>query len=148
MKKYVRWMLPVLLAAACLTGCEKKQPVTVTVRNITGYSIVSLELAQTADTGNHTDRMDSEWLDDGAEREVSLGIFTEDELAEGFRAVIRLSDDSEDDFSRLILSDGGTLTFYLDDLGIAVAYDTSDDEIEEMIRELHESMQTVPPETN
>ena len=66
------WLAGALLlcAALPLTGCGQKQSVTITVRNLTGSSIASLELAQMSDTSNHRNWMEDNWLDDGAEQKL------------------------------------------------------------------------------
>lgn len=135
------FLLPAL-AAMLLTGCGDQQSCTVTLRNLTGYEIASAQIAQESDDSNHTDRLDGTALPNGEARALSLGKYSEDELAEGFSALIELADGSEEDFSRLILKDGDVLTIYIDDLSISAAVNVSDEEVAAMIRHVHESLRT------
>ena len=134
------FLLPAL-AAMLLTGCGDQQSCTVTLRNLTGYEIASAQIAQESDDSNHTDRLDGTALPNGEARALSLGKYSEDELAEGFSALIELADGSEENFSRLILKDG-VLTIYIDDLSISAAVNVSDEEVAAMIRHVHESLRT------
>ena len=127
------------IAAMLLAGCGSKEACTVTVRNLTGESIMSLEMAQESNASDHTDYI-SEPLADGAEQTLRLGRFTSEQLAEGFSALIELGSGAKEDFGSLMLRDCDVLTFYVDDLSISAAVNVSDEEVQEMIDKIHRDM--------
>lgn len=133
-------LIPVL-ALSLLTGCGGART-TVTLRNLTGYEIASAELAQESDSSEHKDRLEGKPLADGENREITLGKFTEEELAEGFSALICLSEGSEEDFGHLILRNGDVLTIYIDDISISAGVNLSDGEVAALIQQVHDSLHT------
>lgn len=140
MRKIGFCILP-CIAAMLLAGCGSKEACAVTVRNLTGESIMSLEIAQESNASDHTDYISGDPFEDGKEQVFRLGRFTQEQLAEGFSALIELGSGAKEDFGSLILRDGDVLTFYVDDLSISAAVNVSDEEVQEMIDKLHAEMQ-------
>lgn len=128
----------VTAAAVSLTllgGC--KESYTVTIRNLceTGISEVCIYPEGRADLSKNY--LEKE-LPAGIETEVELDSFEEEDIALGFDLiVVNAEDGSEGTFSMLQFGDGDKITFYMDDWGLAVGVNMTDEEIAEEIEIEH-----------
>lgn len=121
-----------------LTGCSAGEEFTIRVRNLTGVAISEIQIAPETDKSSMKNILTEE-LADGAEIALSLGKLTEEDISDGFALLVYNAEDgSSQDFGMLMLSDGDTISFYLDDLGLAVGVNMTDEEIEEEKERLHQ----------
>ena len=137
-----------LLTAAVLslsfTSCkpdeEEKTEIAVNIRNITGVAISELYIIpETFNT--YGSNLIKEAVPDNSDVTLTLGSFTEEELSDGFALqATNASDGSYETFANLSLKDNDTVTFYIDAMGLALAVNTSDEEIQEMIDKLDEEL--------
>lgn len=122
-------------------GCresENKEEFKVNVKNLTETEISEISAAPETDKSNFTDYL-AENLPVGGEVEISFGELFSDDIAKGFAVNVTGADDnSVGEFSMLMLKNGSTLTFYMDDYGLAVAVDMTDEEVEELKQRDHE----------
>lgn len=121
----------VLFAALMMTGCGSGEEFSVQVKNLTGVAISEIQIAPETDQASMKNMLKEE-LADGAEITLSLGRLTEEDIRDGFALLVYNAEDgSSQDFGMLMLSDGDTVSFYLDDLGLAVGVNMTEEEIEE-----------------
>ncbi len=141
------------MLAFSLTACkggdtEKKTEVNVTVRNITGVAISELYIQPEA-FGNYGSNRLTENFPDNSDLQLTLGEYTAAETEDGYALQATSAEDGTyETFGNLMLKSGDTVTFYIDALGLALAVNTSDEEIQEMIDELAEDIKnsTIPAE--
>lgn len=122
-------LLP-LAGTLLLTGCGGEK-ISINVKNLTGAEISEIQICPESDKSGITNRLEENLPADG-ETTLSLGRLTEEETANGFYLIVTNAEDgSEGEFSMLMLSDGDTVSFYVDDWGLAVGVNMTDAEIEE-----------------
>ncbi len=120
------------LAAVMLLQCgcgEKKTSVTVTIQNMTGEKISELTMYSEEGAPDSTNRLDGILAAD-AEAEIYLGKYTQAQLEKGFALEIYCPENALfESFGGLRVSDGDTVSVYLDDLGLALAVNMTPEEI-------------------
>lgn len=124
----------VLLAALCgtllLNACGGEE-IRIHVKNLTEADISEILICPETDKSGITNRL-NENLPADDEIMLSLGKLTEEETADGFYLIVTNAEDgTEGEFSMLMLSDGDTVSFYVDDWGLAVGVNMTEEEIEE-----------------
>lgn len=128
-----------------LSGCG--EDFTVVFRNRTGVAISELLIAPETDKGDMPDALNAAFPDDAAIT-VSLGDLDADDIADGFALeVYSAADGSSADFGRLMLESGDTVTLYLDDWGLAVGVNMTDEEIDAQKQRDHEDAVNAPQRT-
>lgn len=137
-----------LISAALLTSCSGKgssaepQPFTFTIHNLTGVDIASVYIAPENDRTGYSDCL-GETLRADSDKDIDLGALSDEVTAKGFLLEVTSAEDgSSANFSQLHISRGSVVTFYLDDLGLAVLVDATDDEVREEISRVHEDFTT------
>ena len=129
-----------LSLAACKPDKEEKTEISVNVRNITGVAISELYIFPESFNNYGSNRI-TENLKDNSTISVNLGSYTDDEVSGGYALQATSAEDGTyESFANLMLKNNDTVTFYMDALGLAVAVNTSDEDIKEMIDELAEDM--------
>ncbi len=143
-------LLPLAAVMLCSAGCfgVTKTKVTIEVQNLTGVEISQLIMYCEACEMDRDNRLEGNLAVDGT-AEISLGRYTESQLQEGFALeVYNAQDGSFEEFGMLMVQDGDTVSFYLDDMGLAVAVNMTPEEIDEQRRHDNEMMAAVTePET-
>lgn len=128
-RKTTAFLLAAAMALPC-TACSGEK-FTVNVRNLTGVEISEITMYPENGEINQENRLD-ENLANGSETALSLGRLTEEEIAGGFEVMVyNAEDNSYGDFGMLMLSSGDTVTFYIDNFGLALGVNMTDEEIEE-----------------
>ncbi len=138
-------LLPLAAVMLCSAGCfgESKTKVTIEVQNLTGVEISQLIMYCEACEMDRENRLEGNLAVDGT-AEVSLGRYTESQLQEGFALeVYNAQDGSFEEFGMLMVQDGDTVSFYLDDMGLALAVNMTPEEIDEQRRHDNEMMASV-----
>ncbi len=135
MKKY-----SLLLSAAMLlslSGCSG-EPYTVHIQNLTGVEISEICIAPETDKSSMGNLL-TETLPVDGEIELSLGKLDEEDVAKGFSILVYNGEDGScGDFSMLYFNSGDTVSFYLDDWGLAAAVNMTEEEIEQQKQRDHE----------
>lgn len=134
MKKKL-FFLPLLGMMLLTTACGEKY--TVNVRNLTGVEISEICITPETDKSDF-DNLLTENLPANEEIELTVGTLTEEDIKDGFALqVTNAGDNSVGTFSMLYFGSGDTITFYLDDWGLAVGVNMTDEEIEEQKQRDH-----------
>ncbi len=125
--------LTAFLAAAALalpcTACAEEE-FTVNVRNLTGVEISEINMYPENGEISQENLLEGH-LADGSETVLTLGRLSEAETEDGFAVMVHnAADNSYGDFGMLMLSDGDTITFYIDNFGLALGVNMTDEEIE------------------
>lgn len=125
-------------ASLCLlSGCRESY--TVTIRNLCEVAISEVNIYPEGKSNLSKNYLENE-LPSGIETEVELDAFDEEDIALGFDLiVVNAEDNSEGTFSMLQFGDGDKLTFYMDDWGLAVGVNMTDEEVAEEIETEHEN---------
>lgn len=122
-------------------GCSKAEETEeykVTVKNLTGVEISEILIAPETDKSDYPNYLSDNLAVDGV-IELTLGEYTPEDVSEGFSIqVVNAEDNSTGSFSMLMLKNGSTMSFYIDDWGLAVAVDMTDEEVEEQKQRDHE----------
>lgn len=119
-----------LLAAVLLTGCGSGY--TVNVKNLAEVGISRIEVKPEAAGGSMVNYLD-ETLPAGETVELDLGKLSEGDASEGFALeVYSAEDNTSQTFGNLHFASGDTVTFYLDDWGLAAAVNMTDEEVAEL----------------
>lgn len=125
------------LALCTLCNCSRKN-VEITVRNITGVEISELVINPEISSDNTKNRLEKN-LPTDSQVQIKLDKYSEEELKDGYSLyVVNAEDGSDSSFSMLYFEDGDILTFYVDDWGLAVGVNMTDEEVEAQIAEEHE----------
>lgn len=123
-----------LLAAALplmlLTACAKE--ISITVKNKTGDAVSNLSVYRNVADGDGAGL--SGTLADGAETELTLGKFTEEELENGFAVSVGETLLIGEYASAFRFADGDILTLYTDAYGLQGAVNISGAELEARIK--------------
>lgn len=123
---------------ACAAGCDAREEYTISIRNLTEAEISEINIYPDNGDVNYENVLE-ENLAYGAQTEVTIGDFTEEEIKNGFDLLVTNAEDgSQGDFSMLFFDSGDTITFYLDDWGLAVGVNLTDEEVQEQIAQEHE----------
>ncbi|MBQ8515799.1 MAG: hypothetical protein IJ496_10420 [Ruminococcus sp.] len=140
MRKRKFSVLAVLTAAlSVLAGCQSGEEYTIHVKNLTGAEISEIVITPDSDQSEQKNLLEENLAADG-EIDLTIGRFTEEELEDGFAVVVYNAEDgSYGTFSMLQIDNGDTVSFYLDDWGLAVAVDLTEEEIEEQIAQDHQN---------
>ncbi len=110
------------------TGCGGED-ITVTVRNLAEVGISEIQVSPESDRSALHNVLE-ETLEAGEEVTVSFGTYKAEELTDGFYLdVYNTEDGTNGTFNMLMLSDGDTVSFYIDDWGLAVGVNMTDEEI-------------------
>ncbi len=126
------------VVATCFLFSCGKESVNITVRNITGAEISEILIYPENVSDDTSNRLEKN-LPTGSQVEINLGKYTEEELANGYSLyIVNAEDGSDNSFSMLYFDAGDTVTFYIDDWGLAVGVYMTDEDIEEQIAEDHE----------
>ena len=135
-----RRILGLVAVSLLLCGCGGGETLDLTVRNLTGDTLTELTISPEADQSRREECL-AEALSSGEETVLHLSGLAEEDLAGGFPVVaVTAQDGQADPLGSLMLRSGDTLTLYWDDLGLAAAVNTSDEEVQEMIDRLHEDL--------
>ena len=127
----MKYILTLALISVLLSGCGGKE-YSFTVRNLTGVGISSVYIRPQNSTESMAQVLE-EVLEPDTEITVKLGRLGEDDTKNGFvLEVYSAEDGSSQDLSQLHIPDGGRVTFYLDDWGLAAAVDMTDEEVMEL----------------
>lgn len=128
-----------LAIAVMMTGCKDSgEEFRFHVKNMTGTEISEIQIAPENNKSDYNNCLKENLAIDG-EVEVSLGKLTTEDISEGFSLQVYNADDnSYGDFSMLMIKSGDTVSFYMDDWGLAVAVNMTEEEIEEQIASDHE----------
>lgn len=133
----------ILLTAAaiglmpCCTACGK-EAYYITFENLSGVAISEIH---TVPDSQKTDAKNllTEALPDGDSVTLEVGKYKEEYIEEGFYIVAYNAEDgSYQEFHKLMVKNGGVVTFYHDSIELCVAVDSTHEEIEEMIAEMKE----------
>ncbi len=115
----------------CNTGCgvPARHTVTVEFQNLTGVEISELIVYCEACEMDTTNRLSENLAVDGMVR-IDLGRYSDRELSEGFALeAVSAADGSTESFGGLMLYNGDRVSFYLDDMGLALAVNQTEEEI-------------------
>lgn len=122
-------------------ACKKSENIEefkVNVKNLTNAEITEISVAPETNKSIFTDYL-AENLPEGDDVEISFGELSSDDIAKGFAINVTVTDEiSVGEFSMLQLKNGSTMTFYIDDYGLAVAVDMTDEEVESLKQRDHE----------
>lgn len=130
-------LLAVSASLLTCTGCGGEE-ITVTVRNLAEVGISEIQVSPESDKSNLQNVL-TQTLEAGDEIIVSFGKYKEEELADGFYLdVYNAEDGTNGMFNMLMLSDGDTVSFYIDDWGLAVGVNMTDEEIAEQKERDHQ----------
>lgn len=122
-----------------LTGCQSGEEYTIHVKNLTGVEISEIVVTPNKDQSEQKNLLKENLAVDG-EIDLEIGRYTEEELEEGFAMIVHNAEDGTyGTFSMLQVDNGDTVSFYLDDWGLAVAVDMTEEEIEEQIAWDHQN---------
>ena len=137
--KIIRTMASAALSASLVFLCScGGEDCTITVRNITGSEISEVNIYP-EDMYDESRNYLEENLPSDSEISVNLESYTKEETAKGYSLLVVIAEDnSEADFSMLKFSDGDKITFYLDDWGLAVGVNMTDEEIQEQKAKDHQ----------
>ncbi len=117
-----------VLVLPCMACAEEK--FTVNVRNLTGVEISEINMYPENGAISQKNLLEGH-LADGSETVLTLGRLSEAETEDGFAVMVHnAADNSYGDFGMLMLSDGDTITFYIDNFGLALGVNMTDEEIE------------------
>ncbi len=126
------------LVLCLLCSCGRKN-VEITVRNITGVEISELIINPEISSDNTKNRLEKN-LSTDSQVQIKLGKYSEEELKDGYSLyVVNAEDGSDNSFSMLYFENGDILTFYVDDWGLSVGVNMTDEEVEAEIAEEHEN---------
>lgn len=133
-------------ASACiiLTACKgseasEKKDFSINFKNMTGVEISKVFISPETKSG-YGENLISENIKVDETIEIPLGKLSEEDIIDGFALKIyNAEDESYEIFDNLMFKDGATLSFYIDSFGLAVAVNTSDEEVYEMIEEMEVS---------
>ncbi len=126
------------VAATCLLCSCGQEAVNVTVRNITGAEISEILIYPENASDDTSNRLEKN-LPTDSQIELNLGKYSEEELANGYSLyVVNAEDGTDSSLSMLHFNDGDTVTFYIDDWGLAVGVNMTDEEIEKQVAKEHE----------
>lgn len=129
-----------LAASAAMLGCTGcgGEEITVTVRNLAEVGISEIQVSPESDKSALHNVL-AETLGSGEEVTVSFGSYKAEELTDGFYLdVYNAEDGTNGTFNMLMLSDGDTVSFYIDDWGLAVGVNMTDEEIAEQKERDHQ----------
>ena len=127
----------IALSLSC-TACGG-EAITVTVRNLTEAGISEIQVSPESDKSDLHNIL-KETLEAGEDIAVSFGSYTPEELQDGFFLdVYNAEDGTNGTFNMLMLSDGDTVSFYIDDWGLALGVNMTDAEIAEQKERDHQS---------
>lgn len=119
-----------------LGGCRESY--TVTIRNLCEVGISEVNIYPEGQSNLSKNYIEKE-LPSGIEIDVELDKFEEEDIEYGFDLlVVNAEDGSEGTFSMLQFGDGDKITFYMDDWGLAVGVNMTDEEIEEQKEKDHQ----------
>ena len=136
------WLAAVLLL---LSGCGTGEDFTIHVQNLTGVPISELQIAPETDKGEMSNLLQADFLADST-LTLSLGKLQEADICDGFALLVYNAEDgSYADFGRLMIQNGDTVSFYLDEWGLAVAVNMTAEEIEtQKQREQEDALSALP----
>lgn len=130
-------MLGMVAMLLSCTACGGEE-ITVTVRNLAEVGISEIQVSPESDKSDPLNVL-KETLESGEDITVSFGKHTEEELQDGFYLdVYNAEDGTNGTFNMLMLSDGDQITFYIDDWGLAVGVNMTDEEIAEQKERDHQ----------
>ncbi len=111
-----------------LSGCMHND-YRITFINLTGVNISAIYVAPETDKGNSKNYL-KEHLASGDKIEIFVDV-SEQEAEKGFTVeAFSAEDNSSETFGMLMVKDGGTVSFYIDNYGLAVGVDMTEEEIE------------------
>ena len=120
------------LFIAVLSGCMHND-YRITFINLTGVDISAIYIAPETDKGNFKNYL-KEDLTAGDEIEISVDVSGQ-EAEKGFTVeAFSAEDNSSETFDMLMVKNGGTVSFYIDNYGLAVGVDMTEEEIENQKR--------------